>query len=276
MIFAIAMVRDEVDIIQWTVTHMLEQCDAVIVADNGSVDGTREKLDELAQGGNLIVREDREVGYYQSQKMTALALQAAEMGATWVVPFDADELWLSRDGRPLSRLLDDLPNDILIARADLWDHVATGLDEHHPNPIRAMSYRRAHPAPLPKVAVRPLPGLTIAQGNHSASYATRDLPGTVTHLLTIRHYPYRTVEQTIGKVRNGAQAYAATDLPADQGGHWRGWGRILHHHGEDAIADLYRKWHWRAEPAQPICIDGEHQPPLVYDPAPYPRPPAAS
>src|SRR5688572_466349 len=116
------MVRDEADIIEWTVLHMLGQCDQVIVTDNGSTVGTREILDALVYLGNLTIIEDPEPAYYQAHKMTGLAHRAREMGATWVVPFDADELWLSRDGRALCCVLNDLPESVLVCEADLWDH----------------------------------------------------------------------------------------------------------------------------------------------------------
>ena len=44
---AVTMVRDEADIIETTVRHMLTQVDVVIVADNRSVDGTREIVEQL-------------------------------------------------------------------------------------------------------------------------------------------------------------------------------------------------------------------------------------
>ncbi len=260
MVIGIAMVRDEADIIEATLDHMHGQVDGLLIADNGSTDGTRGAVIQRCAGW----RDDPELGYFQSRKMTALAREAAGMGATWVVPFDADELWLSRDGRPIRDVLNELPEHVLIAQADLWDHVATAEDPDDENPVRRLGWRRPYPAPLPKVAVRPLPGLTIAQGNHSASYARHDLPGTVTNLLTIRHYPYRSEAQTLRKIRNGAAAYAATDLPSEQGAHWRQWGAF----SDEQIGDLFRKWHWRERPAEPLCIDGEQQSPLVYDPAP--------
>ena len=75
---AVCMARDEADVIGSTVAHMLAQVDAVIVADNLSTDRTREILDQLAGGssGRLVVVEDPDPAYRQSEKMTALALRA--------------------------------------------------------------------------------------------------------------------------------------------------------------------------------------------------------
>jgi hypothetical protein len=69
------------------------------------------------------------------------------------------------------------------------------------------------------------------------------------------------------KIANGAEAYAATDLPANYGAHWRQWGLILKRDGEEAIAELFRKWYWREHPGVKISIEGEISPPLRLDPA---------
>ena len=71
------MVRDEADIIVSVVEHMLSQVDFVIVADNNSVDGTRELLDELA----VTVVDDPDPAYLQSKKMTARLQAASSSGA---------------------------------------------------------------------------------------------------------------------------------------------------------------------------------------------------
>lgn len=269
---AVCMARDEADVIGSTVAHMLAQVDAVIVADNLSTDRTREILDELASAhsGRLVVVEDTEPAYRQSEKMTGLALRARlDLGAEWIVPFDADEVWYSPFGR-IADVLAEVAPQWLITPAPLFDHVATAEDNPlELDPVRRLGFRRRTPAPLPKVAARWRADLVIEQGNHGAHYAGR---GTVfDELLVVRHFPYRSIEQVVRKVRNGAAAYAAggSSIPEAFGAHWRQWGKILAEQGEEAIAELFRTWYWRDTPRGPLTTpDGERQPSLIFDPAP--------
>lgn len=261
--FGISMVRDEEDIVVTTLRQMLRQVDAVIVADNGSTDLTRDMLAQLAADfrGRLFVVDDPEVGYFQSRKMSALAEMAMEKGAVWVVPFDADEYWTCGWG-PINEVLEQHAPDHGIVTAELYDHVCTGIDNTDiENPMVRIAWRRSTKLPLPKVACRTAPGLVIEQGNHFARYP---IPARISEgpAFIVHHYPYRSVEQIIRKVRNGAQAYAASDLPADMGAHWRQWGQF----SDEQIADLFHKWFWRDNPRKGIEIDGEAQPALVCDP----------
>lgn len=257
MVIGIARVKDEADIIEPIVLHMLEQVDYVLIEDNASTDGTLEIVRALPV--ELLL--DPTVGYYQAAAMTRLASCAAALGADWIVPFDADEFWYSPFGRIADVLMEQ--TTATIATAALYDHVATAEDPDGVSALDTIHWRRPAPAPLPKVACRPSVNVAIRQGNHGADYNVTTLEG----LFVIRHFPYRSAQQVIRKIRNGAAAYAATDLPLDMGAHWRGWGQVLAEHGEDAIADLFRKWHWRTEPSRALVIDGEDQPPLVFDPA---------
>jgi glycosyltransferase involved in cell wall biosynthesis len=255
VIFGIAMVRDEEDVIEDTVRHMAGQVDRLVIADNLSTDGTRAILDRLATELPLTVLDDLDPGYYQSAKTSALANVAANNGATWVCPFDADELW-SAPGMRIADFLGIVPGRFDIVHADLYDHVATAQDDPTiATPMRRLQWRRTTPVPLPKVACRIRQNLVIHQGNHGASY---DHEARVfTERLMIHHFPYRTREQFTRKARNGAQAYAATDLPDHAGAHWRQYGAIAEGMGDEACSQIFDEWFWSADPV----ADG-----LVHDP----------
>lgn len=265
----IARVKDEADIIETTVRHALAQMDRVLIADNGSTDGTLAILRRLADeyrggpavGSRLIVTEDDEVGYYQSAQMTALAHEVRMVwDADWVVPFDADELWYSREPEwgTVAQVLASLPGSESIAKAWVYDYRATALDNGDANPVRRIQYRVPVPITLPKVAVRPVMPVTIEMGNHGANYGLT----TPTPVLKVRHFPYRSEAQMIRKVRNGAAAYRATTLGEEFGAHWRGYDKFT----DEEIAGIYRKWYWRSRPTHPESIDEEVVPALVHDP----------
>jgi hypothetical protein len=256
MIVAIAMVRDEADIVRDTVGHMTTQVDHVIVVDNGSVDGTRDLLEGLA----VEVLDDPEPAYYQSQKMTALAMRALERGATWVVPFDADEMHWATGGISIAETLRALPAEVLVSEAKLHDHVATAAYALGVSPVERMPWRRNACSPLRKIAARARPDLVIEQGNHGARFEKASVVPMVTDQIEVRHFPYRSVEQFVRKVRNGAAAYAATDLPESVGAHWRQYGQILEAEGEEGIANVFHRWFWSADP--------ESDDTLVFDPCP--------
>jgi glycosyltransferase involved in cell wall biosynthesis len=263
------MVRDEDDVIESVIRHMAKNVDAIVVADNMSTDLTRDILQvtQAVLGIPITILDDTEVGYTQSAKMTRLAGIAREQhNADWIVPFDADEIWYSPQER-IADFLEARPANEMVVPANLYDHVCTGLDDPSvKDPVRRLEWRRDYSAPLPKVACRWRKDMVIGMGNHDVAY--RDNVGTSEHRMAIRHFPYRSPEQIVRKVRNGAEAYAATKLPAHFGAHWRQWGAILNNQGPDAIIDLFHKWYWREHPGDSLDIDGELQPPLMRDPAP--------
>jgi glycosyltransferase involved in cell wall biosynthesis len=248
------MVKDEADVIAGTLLHMADEVDHLLVADNNSTDGTREILAEL-DDLPLTIIDDPEPAYYQSSKMSALAAHAAEMGAEWIVPFDADELWVAP--HRVSKILASATTSIVTAA--LTNHFCTAVDPDDPDPYRRIVWRQAKPAALPKVAFRWEPGAVIHQGNHGVTLPSDPKP---TNGLEVRHFPYRSAEQFISKARNGAAAYRATDLPVSEGAHWRAYGDILDRLGEEGLATVFREHFWYLSPTD----SG-----LVQDPAPYRR-----
>lgn len=263
-VVGVSMVRDEADIIAGTLTHMADEVDALLVADNRSIDGTRETLRKLTVDlpVPLEVVDDLDPAYYQSDKMTALAARvaAAYDGDVWIVPFDADEIWYSPAGR-IRDVLADVK--VSVCEAALYNHFRTDLDVDDPDPFRSMVWRTAQPADLGKVAFRWRAGARIEQGNHGVYLPNdlyRGLPSTVT--LQLRHFPYRSAEQFVSKARNGAEAYRLTNLPGDMGAHWRAYGEMLDRYGADYVRGVFdQHFHHRS----PTDVG------LVRDPAPYLR-----
>jgi hypothetical protein len=257
-VVGITLAHNNADIIKATTEHMIGQVDHVLVLDNFSTDGAREILDSLP----VTVIDDDEPGYYQSRKMTNLAKVARNnFGAEWVVPFDSDEFWYSPFGT-IKDILSDLKPQWLVATADLYDHVTSTTDNTlERNPIKRIGWRRSDKGMLPKVACRFRDDLVIEQGNHSAGYH-----GGMTRqegLLVVRHYPYRSTEQFIKKVKDGVAAYAATSgLPETSGQHWKDYGRLLDAYGEAGLVEVYNTWfHLNFSSVTPP--EG-----VIYDPAP--------
>lgn len=243
-VFGIAMVRDEADILPSILRHMLDEgLDHLIVADNLSTDGTRDHLEDFARNAPLTVVDDPEVAYYQARKMTRLAHQAGGMGADWIVPFDADELWYSPFGQ-LAGILKGAREPIQYAEG-LY-HVPHPDDPDDPDPIVRMVHRRAgRNCPQSKVAFRYHPEVVLHQGNHEV-----DRPGTrCVGLIAFREFQYRSFEHFVRKVRHGKVAYDATDLAEDCGIHWRRLG---------AMTDQELRAEW----------DAYLRTPTEYDPAP--------
>lgn len=258
----IAMAKDEADVVEGWARHHADEVDHLIVADNGSTDGTREILEHLTREIPLSVLDDPDPAFRQSEKMSALAERAAaEFGDDlWIVPVDLDELWV----QPVDRLSVVLPTlGYPIALAELYHHVRTGDDVDDPDPFRSMVWRIAVPAKLPKVAFRYAPGAVIWQGNHGVTLPSGEVGGL--QVLQIRHFPVRSADHLVRKARNGAAAYAAA--PEVRGGdHWKSWGRM----SDDQLRDAYET-HWRyGSPADVGRVRGDGDP-LVRDAAPYMR-----
>ena len=246
---AVMMARDEADILRYTLDHLLsEGVDHIIVADNLSVDDTRHILAtyEIDHPNRIVVLEDDEPGYYQDRKMTDLARYAHKhYGAEWILPCDADELWYCPTGGTLREFFAGASHDIV--KASGWDHVVTDDDDPTvANPFRRVTQRRIRPQKLHKVAFRFHPEAWIDFGNH----AVFNHPGTSGGGLCYRHFQYRSFEQMLQKLRQGKEAYDATNLHPTYGAHWREAGAL-----PDDV--LWQRW-------RRLC----EEPGLVDDPAP--------
>jgi hypothetical protein len=243
-----------------------------MAVDNGSTDDSRKILERVGgeprgDRATLDIWDDPEPGYFQADKMTAFAARAHAEGYDWFIPCDADEYWFSPFGR-VADVLADLPErepQALFLHAHLLNHLVTDYDDvGEPNPFRRMGWRLVQANSLPKVACRTAPELRIGMGNHeawTAGLVHSNSPPTIDGQLIIHHFPWRSEDQFVRKITNGALAYAATNLPAQYGAHWRGFGMPRDPGFEEAVRDWFRRYGYRADP------EAEHAEPLKHDPA---------
>jgi glycosyltransferase involved in cell wall biosynthesis len=265
-IAAIMMVKNESDIIYHTILHLAEEgVNTILVADNLSTDNTVSEIIRVADllkdsPCEVVLLQDKEVGYYQSEKMTTLAHKAHnEYGAEWIIPIDADELIYSHIDS-VYNTIKGLPENVDVIQMDLYNHFATAIDTEGAIPFETMGWRQKCKGALPKVAVKYHHEMLIKQGNHSV-----DLPfePIISVCLELRHFPYRSFEQMKNKAINGAAAYAKTNLPFDAGGHWRSYFNIIEKWGDDVFRnEVWQKYFWFYSP-----IDND----LIFDPAPFRR-----
>lgn len=211
-IWAVTMVKNEADIIEHTVRHLVSQgVDQILVADNGSSDATIEILRRLKTTLPLHIAIDSEHGYFQDHKMSTLAKIARRHGAEWVIPFDADEFWFA-PGQSLRNFL--IESNVPVLRARMFNIFPTRDRQTLTGMTGPVSLDMSSPI-QEKVAVRTHPLLWIEMGNHGAIR-----PGFRQDGLRIIHAPWRSRPQLTRKIRQGAEAYRNLGRASSLGTHW--------------------------------------------------------
>ena len=211
-VWAVSIVKNEIDVVEWSIRHQLEQgIDAVLIADNGSTDGTVDVLMDLARDLPIHVAVDEWPAWDQAVKTTLLAGEARRAGADWVIPFDADEFWFAL-GVSVAEHLRRSTATVEVAQMHNLFPLADGAEASWPKTVYRLD---STPSSYEKVAFRSHRTLSVSAGNHDVYRWGRRQTG-----LRIAHLPWRSFEQMERKAAQGAAATAAAGLPSGVNKHW--------------------------------------------------------
>lgn len=203
-VWAVSVVRDEADIVETTLRHLLNQgVTGVLIADNGSTDGTYELLQRLSTTlPEIRVLRDSNPAHDQAFKQSWLSQLAWRAGADWIVPFDGDEFWFATGTRLAQYLAGVQANRVWAS----FHHMTPTAPIRAGEELRDREFIVDATVALPgKMAFRAHPLVFVGPGNH---YANR-VGGTATGL-HIAHAQYRSPEQLARKVRQGAASSKLT------------------------------------------------------------------
>jgi len=212
------VVRDEEDIVASQIAYHLQAgVDFVIATDHESVDGTTDILRSFEQQGVLrLIRAQGEVR--EAEWRTAMArLAAAEYGADWVIPSDADEFWMPRQGT-LKEALALVPERFAVVGGALR-HFLPRPEDGRPLLERMTVCLSAHASvndptspwrPGFKVVHKGDPKISVGHAGYlSPSAGLPHLPGW--NLLDLLHFPCRSREQWERKTTR--RGHAGADKP---------------------------------------------------------------
>jgi len=214
ILWGVAMVRNEADIVEAFVRHNMTILDGLLVIDHGSADATLDILNALCRERmRLVVMRNEAAGYLQQAVMTQAVRHAfASTRADFVFPLDADEFLKATSRAELERALAALPpatHGLLrwpTYVPDLRNPAADILAS-----LRGAKRAASEPNGMTKAIVaRSFAGAAdevLSSGNHwiqghpDAKLRGMRRHGLVTdRVAALAHVPIRSVEQFIAKV----------------------------------------------------------------------------
>ena len=128
-IYALLLVKNEVDIIHLCLQSACQWCDKVIVIDNGSTDGTWEEIQQFSQRDAKVVPFLRYEGAFRiGLRAKAFHVFRHEMscGDWWCVRMDADELYQGN----VRQFLQRVPKRYCTVKKESTDYILTEEDLH--------------------------------------------------------------------------------------------------------------------------------------------------
>ena len=207
-VVAVALVRNEADILPAWLAHLATWADDVILMDHGSDDGSHALMQEAADKHGWTVWNVAVPGYHQEAFTTFAVHHAFAFGADWVVPIDADEF------------VDDA------LRATLKKTEGAGLLQWRacvPDDEWGHWWRAPIAGPQKKVAIpRSLwqSGRKLRLGNHVLlDDAGKEVAASVVG--EMHHFPLRSLEQMRRKIVLGSISLMARGDEYGEKNPWR-------------------------------------------------------
>jgi len=222
------LVRDEEDILKENIDYHLSQgVDFIIATDNCSVDSTKEILKKYEQKGVLHYIYEEEDNYNQHQWVTKMArLAYSKYEADWVINNDADEFWWASNHSNLKEAfisIESKYNIVEAKRNNFIPYKNMNTNKKFYTEMIYKEYESLNPMgnPLPsKQAHIGTSDIIVNQGNHSIKGIDKKL--VIKNLIEIFHFPIRSKEQLINKIKKGGAAYERnSELSKNIGDTWR-------------------------------------------------------
>lgn len=225
---ALAVVKNESDIIEAFVRHNLQFVDSLTVVDNDSQDATPVILQRLqAEGLPLILASDDRKDHPQQHIATERVSTWSEE-TDWLFLLDADEFIEPMPGRELDTTLRSLRTDV--CHVIRWESFVPtpGDDSSEPNPLSRITHRveqLGYPWCSKLVIPRKFLGsgeYEVSAGNHMVLDSQGDrVPHREAVDLRLGHYPVRSVDQFRTKALIGHWAISSRAVRTlDEGRHW--------------------------------------------------------
>jgi glycosyltransferase involved in cell wall biosynthesis len=201
-VYAICLVKNEIDVVEYCLRSASRWAEKIIVYDNGSTDGTWELVQELAvQNPTIIAWKQDGKPFYEGLRGEAFQAfrHLAQEGDWWCFRLDADEIY-PEDPRPQLQATSDIYH--VVAKKSV-DYVLTPDDikEHDFSQLLPVNFDNIrHYLPKPYTEVR-----FFRHRNRLQWEAGRDMPkhiGIVSpEKILVLHYQYRSIPQLIKRIK---------------------------------------------------------------------------